>query len=221
MNYLTNLELIEKLSDGYAITGLGLLFLDVVLRLDRIMNFKDELVDAVELMEILPVELKLGLANLDRAEVEKDIYTAIRRAVNEIAKAERWGKYVCRVTKCDACRVLVRNYLRGVKDKMITSTDTLEDRIESLLNAIREENLTRDEIEVVLENVEIRVLDLPFQLGVIDGRIAFFQILKADKTTPAYISTDKEFVRWTESVFDYFWSFAKPVKIPIETLETV
>ncbi len=216
---LTNLELVEKFSDGYAITGLGLLFLDVILRLDRIMKFKDELVDAVELMEIFPLELKLGLANLDRAEVEKDIYTAIRRAVNEIAKAEKWGKYVCRVSKCDACRILVRNYLRGVKDRMITSTDTLKDRIDSLLKAIKEENLTKEEIDIVLSNVEIRVLDLPFQLGVVDGRIAFFQILKADKATPAFISTDREFVEWAERVFDHFWRMAKIVRIPVETLE--
>ncbi len=215
---LTNLNLVERVSDGYAITGLGLLVLDILSNLERIFAFKDELVDAHELMELLPADLKLGLANLDRAEVERDIYKAVRTAMREIVHAKKWRCYVCRVLECDAFGMLVRDYLRGVRDRMISSTDTLESKLKLLLKAIREENLNDDDVKAVLSNLEIRVLDLPFQLAIVDGRVAFFQIIKADKTSPAYISKDREFVEWAERLFEHFWKIAKPVKIPVEKI---
>ena len=217
VNSLVNLDLVDKTDDGrYDITGLGLLILDIVSKLDKIFIYKDDLVDAIEFMKIIPAEFKLGLANLTKAEVERDIYIAIKRAIDEISRAKMWCKYVCRIMECGIFRMLVRNYLRGVRDKMISSTDTLSDRLELLIKAIRLEGLSKDEIDAIKDKIEIRVLDLPFQLGIIDGRIAFFQILKPYKNTPAYISTDRDFVNWANSLFDYFWEIAKPVKIPFE-----
>ncbi len=219
LNTLIGLDLVEKFGDGaYAVTGLGLLMLDIVLKLDQIMKYRDELVDAIELMEVLPAELKIGLANLSKAEVEHDIYVAVRRGVEEVSRAKSWGKYVCRILECGVFKILVKNYLRGVRDRMISSRDTLKDRIDMLIRAIKEEGLSREEIEVIRDRIEIRVLDLPFQLGIIDGRIAFFQILKPDRVSPAFISTEREFVDWTNRLFDYFWNLAKPVEIPFDKL---
>jgi len=217
LNTLIGLDLVEKFGDGcYAVTGLGLLMLDIILKLDQILKYKDELVDAIELMETLPAELKIGLANLSKAEVEYDIYIAVRKAVEEVSRAKNWGKYVCRIIECGVFKMLIRNYLRGVKDKIISSTDTLNDRIELMIQTIKDEGLTEEEINKIKDNIEIRVLDLPFQLGIIDGRIAFFQILKPNRVSPAFISTDKEFVNWANRLFDYFWNIAKPVRIPFE-----
>ena len=217
VNSLVNLDLVDKTDDGrYDITGLGLLILDVISKLDKIFIYKEDLVDAIEFMKVIPAEFKLGLANLTKAEVERDIYVAIKRAIDEISRAKMWCKCVCRIMECEIFRMLVRNYLRGVRDKMISSTDTLSDRLELLIKAIRLEGLSKDEIDAIRDKIEIRVLDLPFQLGIIDGRIAFFQILKPYKNTPAYISTDRDFVNWANSLFDYFWEMAKPVKIPFE-----
>ncbi len=217
VNTLSNLELVDKLDGGgYCITGIGRLILDVIKELDKIFMYKDELVDAHEFMEIVPPELKLGLANLTKAEVEHDIYVAIKRAIDEISRAKSWCKYICRVMECNIFRMLVRNYLRGVRDKMISSTDTLNDRIELIIQAVKAESLSEEEINKIKDKIEIRVLDLPFQLGIVDGKIAFFQILKPDRVSPAFISTDKEFVDWTNRLFDYFWNIAKPVRIPFE-----
>ncbi len=217
LNALIGLDLVEKFGDGcYSVTGLGLLMLDIILKLDKIFKYKDELVDALELMEALPSELKIGLANLSKAKVEHDIYIAVKKAIEEVSRAEKWGKYVCRIMECNVFKMLIRNYLRGVKDKMISSSDTLNDRIEMIIQSIKSEGLSEDEINKIKDNLEIRVLDLPFQLGIIDGRIAFFQILKPERTSPAFISTDKEFVDWANRMFDYFWNIAKPVRIPFE-----
>ncbi len=217
VNTLVSLGLIDKTDDcGYCITGIGRLILDIIRELDKILVFKDELIDTHEFMEVVPPEFKLGLANLTKAEVEYDIYVAIKRAVDEVSNAKSWCKCICRVMECSIFRILVRNYLRGVKDKMISSTDTLKDRIELLIQAAKAEKLSEEEIKKIKDNIEIRVLDLPFQLGIVDGKIAFFQILKPDRVSPAFISTDREFVDWTNRLFDYFWNMAKPVKIPFE-----
>ncbi len=217
INSLVNLDLVDKTDEGgYGITGLGLLMLDIISKLNKIFTYKDDLVDAVEFMETVPAEFKLGLANLTKAEVESDIYIATKRVIDEISKARMWCKYVCRFVECGIFRMLIRNYLRGVRDKMISSTDTLNDRLELLIKAIRLEGLSKDEIDAIKDKIEIRVLDLPFQLGIIDGRIAFFQILKPYKNTPTYISTDRDFVDWANKLFDHFWDIAKPVRIPFE-----
>jgi predicted transcriptional regulator len=217
LNALMNLNLVGRTNDGrYYVTGLGILIFDIITKVDDIFTYWHELVDATEFMQILPTDLKLGLANLKKAEVEWDQYRIIQKAFDAAANARRWGKYIDRIVDYDIFRIMLRNNLKGVSEKVISSTDTLEKRVETFIQVIIDEGLTRDEIEYVKTKVELRVLDLPFQLGVIDGEIALFQILRLEKISPAYISRDKDFIDWANRVFDYFWNIAKPVRIPFE-----
>ncbi len=217
LNKLVKLRIVEKIDDGcYCITGLGALIYDVLFRMDDLMNWKEIIEDALELMAILPTELKLGLSNLGKAETVWDQYAIVKMAFEAAINARRWGKYIDRLVDYEVFRLMIRNNLKGVDEKVISSTDTLQSRIETFIKALKDEGLDRDEIEYVKRKVEVRVLDLPFQLGVIDGEIALFQILKGDKIPPAFVSKDRDFVKWAEMIFDHFWKIAKPVRIPFE-----
>jgi predicted transcriptional regulator len=217
LNTLMNLNLVGKTNDGrYYVTGLGILIFDIVTKIDDIFKYWYELVDATELMQIFPVDLKLGLANLKNADIEWDQYRIIQKAFDAAANAKMWGKYIDRIVDYDIFRIMLRNNLKGVSEKVISSTDTLKKRVETFIQVIIDEGLTRDEIEYVKTKVELKVLDLPFQLGVIDGEIALFQIVRHGKISPAFISRDGDFIDWANRVFDYFWKIAKPVRIPFE-----
>jgi len=215
MSKLERLKLVERDGGMYSITGLGIVFLSVIERLGEVVKVSNEIIDAVKFLTILPPELQLGLNAFSYARTEHDIYKAVSMAIDEIKKANSWCKYVCRILECNIFRILVRNYLRGVRDKMISTPDTLTERINMLLKAIQMEGLCPKDVWKIVDKIEIRVYDLPFQLGVIDGKIAFFQISK-DRHSPAYISDNPKFVKWVNSIFDYFWERAKPVKIPFE-----
>ncbi len=205
LNALLGLDLVEKFSDGcYGITGLGLLFLDVVLRLERIVTI-EELVDAIELMSVLPAELKIGLANLSKARAEHDVYSAMKEVLAALSNADSYGKYICRAMDCDTVKNVVENCIRGVQFRIIYSREIVDDRIETIRGLA--------DLKKIEKNLKIKVLDLPLQLGVIDGRFGFFQILKSDKATPVFLSNDRDFIEWVEMVFDHFWKIAKPVKL--------
>ncbi len=206
LNSLLSLDLVEKFSDGsYGITGLGLLFLDVMLRLEAIVTI-DEIVDAIELMSVLPAEFKLGLANLSKAREEHDVYSAMKDVMIAISNAERYGKYICRTMDCDTVKSIVENCMKGLKCEIIYSKEIVDDKIKTIKSIVTD-------LKKIEDNLIIRVLDLPLQLGVVDGKFAFFHILKSDKATPVFLSDDRDFVEWVEMVFDHFWKVAKPVKL--------
>ncbi len=216
MNRLEELRLVKRDKDGYFITGLGILLLSVVERLDEILLLEELLSDAIDLIRRLPADLQLGISTILKANAEDDFSKALEKAIEETKRAKSWCKYVCRIVGCNVFRILVKNYLRGVRDKMISTPDTVYDRISQLIDAIRDEKLTNDEIDRIRDRLELRVMNIPLQLGVIDGRIAFFQITKGKTYSPVYISENRDFVRWVNSVFDYLWEKAKPVEIPFE-----
>ncbi len=218
LNGLANCGLVEKIEDGYAITGWGMLLFDVIEGLGRLHKLRDEFIDAEGFMEIVPVDLKMGLTYLRNAKIERDVYVAVHKAMNDIRNAKRWAKYICNIHECTIFRTLVRNHVKGVKERMISSKDTVETKIDLLLTAIIEEKLGDREITLVMENFELRVFDAPVQLAVIDGKIAYIQIQKHDRHSPIYYSEDRDFVRWVNALFDFFWEIAKPAKIPYELL---
>jgi len=218
LNGLANLGLVERVEDGYAITAWGMLVYDIVVGLKRLCTIKDELIDAEGFMEIVPTDLKMGLTYLTEAEVERDVYVAVSRAMDDIKRAKSWAKYICNIHECTIFKTLVRNHVRGVKERMISSKDTLDTKIDLLLTAIVEEGLDESEISLVMENFELRVFDAPVQLAVIDGRIAYVQIQKHERHSPVFYSDDRNFVRWANALFDFFWDIAKPVEIPFEVL---
>jgi len=214
INTLANNKVVKKNGDGsFSLSGLGYLIVDFLSFFNELSPIYGHLWDADEFMKILPRELKVGLTNLKNAEIEPDPYAAVIKAVEVIKRSKTHGKYIDRIISYEVYQVMLRKNLEGVSEKVISSSDTLERRIETFLKVIEDENLCEEELELVKSKVEIRVLDLPFQLGVIDGKYVFFQILKEKSEAPVFLSTDKEFVIWAERVFDYFWNIAEPFDV--------
>lgn len=206
---LHELGLLRKSEGKYTISGTGMFLHDLIVQLDDIRVW-DEIYNSNEFVALLPNELKLGLSTLKNAETERDIYTAIFKAFEAVENAKSWGKYIDRIIHYDIFKIMILKNLEGVSEKVISSRDTLERRIEMVLKAIIDLNLDKIELEIVKSKCEIRVMDLPVQLGVIDGEVAFFQILKKNENTPVYISRDKKCIKWVNDLFDYFWQRAEP-----------
>ncbi len=214
VNILANNKVVKKSEDGiFSLTGLGYLIVDFISFFNEISPLYEYLWDADDFLRVLPREFKIGLPKLKRAEVEPDPYAAIIKGVEVIKRAKNYGKYIDRIISYEIYQVMLKKNLEGVSEKVISSRDTLKRRIETFLKVIEDENLSKEEVELVKSKVEIRVLDLPFQLGVIDGKYVFFQLLKEKSEVPVFLSNDGELVMWAERLFDYFWNIAEPFDI--------
>lgn len=215
---LHELGLIRKTEGKYVISGTGMFLYDLICQLNDICVWND-ICNSEEFISVIPNELRLGLSTLKDAEIERDIYTAIFRAFEAVENAKSWGKYIDRIIHYDIFKVMIQKNLNGVTEKVISSRDTLDKRVNMILNAIRDLGLSKDEMEVVKSNCELKVLDLPIQLGVVDGEIAFFQLLNMRGgpcyVAPVYISRSKKCIKWANNLFDYFWQKAEPFDLSV------
>ncbi|RLI80066.1 hypothetical protein DRP05_01790 [Archaeoglobales archaeon] len=210
---LHKLGLIKKVGRKYTMSGTGMLLYDLIHQLDDICLW-DEICESAEFISSIPNELRLGLSKLKSAEIERDIYTAVFKVFKAAENAKSWGKYIDRIIHLDIFKVMIQKNLDGVTKKVISSRDTVDRKVSMILSVIEDLKLDEDEMEVVKSKCEIRILDLPIQLGVVDGGIAFFQILKVYRCVPAYvapvyISTDEECVKWANNLFEHFWQKAE------------
>ncbi|RLI76209.1 hypothetical protein DRO97_01410 [Archaeoglobales archaeon] len=206
---LHELGLIRKSEGKYAISGTGMFLLDLIVQLNDI-SVWDEINISSEFVALLPNELKLGLSTLKNAEIERDVYSAIFKAFEAVENAKSWGKYIDRIIHYDIYKTMLLKNLEGVSEKVISSRDTLKRRVGTFLKALIDLNLSKNELEIIKSKCEWRVMDLPVQLGVIDGEVAFFQILKKNRESPIYISRDKKCIKWVTDLFDFFWEKAEP-----------
>ena len=104
--------------------------------------------------------------------------------------------------------------LKGVHYRIISSSDSLQKRIEVSAKIIKDLNLSDEEIEILKRNGVIKVLDLPFQVFISDGKVAFLLIHTGQPEPLIFISDDIEFIKWSEKLFDYFWELAEPIDFP-------
>ena len=214
---LTDCCLVKKSGNRYELTGIGYLAADYFSNVEQIFSLWEYLCDAGEFMKLLPMELKPGLAYLCTAEVEPDPYAAVLKAVEDIKKAKRYGKYIDRIVSYEIFWVMVGRNLEGVKDYVISPPDVIDRKVETHLQVLRGMNLTTKELERVSGSVHVKLFDLPFQLGVIDGKVLYLQIFQGERTeTPFFISRDKKCVEWWERIFDYFWERAEPFDLAAE-----
>jgi len=215
MNSLAERKIVRRKDDGhYYLTGLGYLIVDKATILDDILSLKELLWDADEFSKILPPELKMGLTNLKKVEIEPDFLAAVAKGIKVNLNTMKWAKVIDRNVSYDLFEITIRNILRGVNYKVLSSSDTISRRLEITAKIIRDLNLSDEEIEIIKKNAEVRVLDLPFQVYISDGKIAFLQIINGKSEPPIFISENKDFIRWTEKLFDYFWESAELIDFP-------
>jgi len=129
---------------------------------------------------------------------------------------EKGGLYIDRVVDPDLFQVMIQRRLLGATEKIISPEDTIFQKIEAEIEALKSSGLSREEINVVEDRIEIKVLTPPLQLGVIDKKIGIIMLIKGNYFTPFFITDKKSVIRWLESVFNYYWDIAKPLDDYIE-----
>ncbi len=214
MNSLAEYKIVKKDNGHYYLTGLGYLIVDMALTLDDILSLKECLQDADEFSKILPLELKIGLINLKKVEIEPDFLAAVAKGIKVNLNTKKWAKVIDRNVSYDLFEITIRNMLKGVHYRIISSSDSLQKRIEVSAKIIKDLNLSDEEIEILKRNGVIKVLDLPFQVFISDGKVAFLLIHTGQPEPLIFISDDIEFIKWSEKLFDYFWELAEPIDFP-------
>jgi predicted transcriptional regulator len=211
---LSNCRLVKKNGGKYELTGIGYLVADYFSNIEQILSLWELLHDSGEFMRVLPIELKPGLAYLCNAEVEPDPYAAVMKAVEDLKKAKKYGKYIDRIVSYEVFQIMWLKELEGVRDYVIipNNEDIIRRKSEVAAQSLKDLGLSSDELEYIIHNFgEVRLMDTPFQLGIIDGEVVYLQMFQREKTeTPVFISRDKKCVEWGEKVFDYFWELAEP-----------
>jgi len=211
---LSDCHLIKKNGKNYELTGAGYLIADYLSNIEQILSLWEYICDAGEFIKVLPMELKPGLAYLCTAEVEPDPYAAVLRAMEDMKKARRYGKYIDRIVSYEIFWVMAEKNLEGVNDYAISPPNVTGRKLELCHQIFRDMNITAEELERLMDATQVRLLDLPFQLAVIDGKVIYLQIFQGERTeTPFFISRDKKCIEWGERVFDYFWELAEPFDV--------
>ena len=107
------------------------------------------------------------------------------------------------------------NQLKGIHAKVIIDEKIVEKEIESYYKAFKELKLSRRDIDVIKKNREVRAYkNLPIRIMITDNAMAGISLPfpdAEDPITPSFQSTNKEFVRWVERIFNWFWERSNPV----------
>ncbi|RLI85700.1 MAG: hypothetical protein DRO98_06565 [Archaeoglobales archaeon] len=218
LKVLSDCCLVKKTGNKYELTGIGYLAADYFSNVEQILSLWEYICDAGEFVKILPMELKPGLAYLCSAKIEPDPYAAVLRAMEDIKKAKNYGKYIDRIVSYEIFWIMAeKNLKKGVNDYVISPPSVANRKLEVCIQVFRDMNLTTEDLERIKGSTQIKLLDLPFQLGIIDGKVLYLQIFQGKKTeTPFFISRDRKCVEWGERLFDYFWELAEPLDVVAE-----
>jgi|Deesub1362A_J573_1020465.scaffolds.fasta_scaffold00680_1 predicted transcriptional regulator len=203
--------ILKRESGAFYLSPLGLIFIDAIESIEKSMNF--EYLDlAYDFIVSLPVDLRFGIPYLTECDIIDNLGQLVKIMFEVIENVKIGGKYIDRVINNDIFKLMMEKNLQGCTEKVISSEDTLIPRLKAGREVINEMGLNLEQIEQIFEMVEIKVLDVPAQLGVIDGEIAIIMFLKENFTSPTFISRDRKVIDWMERVFDYYWSIAKPIE---------
>ncbi|AEA47443.1 hypothetical protein Arcve_1440 [Archaeoglobus veneficus SNP6] len=218
LKILNDCCMVKKNGNKFELTGIGYLIADYLSNVEQILPLWEYICDAGEFMKILPTELKPGLVYLCDAEIEPDPYAAMMKAFEDIKKANRYGKYITKIVSYEINIYMIERNIKGVHDYVIFYPDLLEKNIKVTAQAVKDvignTDIPIDELRRLI-NSDLKVLNLPFQLGIIDGKVIYLQMSQAENA-PFFISRDKKCVEWGEKIFDYFWEIAEPVDLAAE-----
>ncbi|AGK60342.1 hypothetical protein Asulf_00310 [Archaeoglobus sulfaticallidus PM70-1] len=209
LNNMFSLGLIRKDDDKIYLTPIGTLLIDAIQCINDLLEF--EYLDIASAFVLtIPPEMRFGVRYIKECK-KVDITETSRLVYDLIAGVEKGGKYIDRIIDPDLYALMLKKRKECATEKVISSVDTVIPRLNAEIEAAKKTNFDRDTIEELEEKLEIKVLDLPLQLGVIDERIGVIMFLKDKYFTPIFITEDKKAVRWMDSVFDYYWDMAEPL----------
>ncbi len=206
LSKLEGLDIVEKSNGKYRLTGFGVAVEKILTSLECVYEYRDDILELSEFISVLPSGFVAGFHNLKRATV-MDVESALRIGIDAVANARDYGLYVDKVISYDVYRLMAEKNLEGVSERVISNHETLFGRRSMFKKVLMDMDLCKEEYEIIKNKVEIRILDTPIQLGVIDGRLAVLQL--NDRTDRIYVSSDRDFIRWCEYLFWYLWERAE------------
>jgi|Deesub1362A_J573_1020465.scaffolds.fasta_scaffold00893_6 predicted transcriptional regulator len=211
VNSLAKAGLVTRDGDKVSLTSAGLLLADAVECLDSLINF-DYINTAIDFLLSIPSDLRFGLKYLTECDVV-DLTTMGNFTLEFIRSIRKGGLYIDRVVDKEIYKLMIQKRMNGVFERVISSEDTLYPRIETEIQALKELGLSKEEINKVWQNVDLRVMDLPIQMGIIDGKYGAIMLMKGDTFTPFFVSEKRDMVRWLENIFNYYWEVADTVDV--------
>ncbi len=210
MSKLESLDIAERSDGKYRLTGFGVAVEKILSSLECVYEYRNDILELSEFISLLPSGFVAGFHNLKKATV-MDVETALGIGVEAVAKAKNYGLYVDKVISYNVYRLMAEKNLQGVSERVISNYETLFGRKSTFRKVLMDMDLCREEYEIIKNKAEIRVLDTPIQLGVIDGKLGILQL--NDRTDRIYVSEDRDFIRWCEYLFWYLWERAESVEL--------
>ncbi len=211
LSRLEELEMVRKQGEVYEISSYGDLILATFENLVESFEFEEEIKKAEEFLKMLPPYLKHGFPLVLRFSEKFEFLDGVIRGLEDLSRVREYGLYIDRIINYDIYKLMVNLNLQGASEKVISSRDTLRDRLETIRQVLVDMDLSKKEMRIVRDKIEIRVYDTPLLLGVLDGELVYFQYYHT--YSPMFRSENKEAVEWCENVFYYFWKRASPVDV--------
>ncbi len=182
-------------------------------RISSIDKLKDVLFHS---LSYLPDEIFRDIHVLQHARVLTDHYVIAFEAVAGMQKVRKRMLIASGSTiSPSSLRMNLENQLKSVYIKNIVDEEVVDDVIETFYKVFEEMELSEDDIERIKKSRFIRVYKkLPIRILVTDYNMAGISLPPPDSNdliTPSFQSTNKEFVRWVERIFNWFWERSKPV----------
>ncbi len=192
------------------LTGFGIAIEKLFSAIEDVSAFKEELLNLAEFIDFLPPEIIAGMHYLKKSKI-MSVEEALSVGLTYLANSKNYGLYIDKIIDYNVYKMMAKKNLEGVEERVISTKNTIFDRTSTFRRAIRDLDLSKEELDIIAEKVQIRIYDTPIQLGVIDGEIGILQL--NDVIDRIYVSNDRDFIRWCEYIFWYIWQRSKPVDI--------
>ena len=215
LKVLCRYGIVEKKNNHYSLTGIGYYLADYLSSLEEIFEICEFLKISPRFVKTLPIELKSGLVTLKTAERFEKPYEIIAPAIRDIESMSVYALFADSVVDDGLIRAVWLKCLQGVRIRAIIPPAIFERKAMAGARAVKlleSEGYGAEKVVSALRrSVEVRTMDVPMQLAVIDGKAVYFQALP-DNTfeSPAYMSRDRKCICWAECLFEYCWNTAKP-----------
>lgn len=202
LSKLTEFGVVERDNGVCRLTGFGVAIEKLLSVVEHMYEYREDIMAIPEFISQLPPGFVAGFHNLRKARV-MSLDEVLEIGVERIASSKKYGLYIDKVISYDVYKIMVERNLAGVEERVISNHATVFGRASTFRQVLMDMDLTAEEYDIIASKVEVRILDTPIQMGVIDGEFALLQL--NDTVDRFYVSEDRDFVRWCELLFWYLW----------------
>ncbi|RUM34430.1 MAG: hypothetical protein DSY33_02175 [Archaeoglobus sp.] len=214
LNLLQKYGIVNKNEDKYVLTGIGYFLMDYLDNLNEVVEF-DFLKKSSQFAKFIPAELKPGIVTLKTAEKFEKPYEVVPYALKDFERMHSYALFADGIVAEELIRLVWIKCMGGVRVRAIMLSRSFKKKITTGVKVIKmmeaEGYSSSEVISALRTNLKVKVAELPIQLGILDGKVVYFQVMP-DNTleSPAYISRDRKCILWAENLFEHCWIVADP-----------